>query len=108
MISACSGDRLAGFPRVVEADDDDRAEQDVIGAVGAGEEGGGLVDRLAGGGAVLVEPRFPASGDLDPLGAVRADEFPDREPEPCVSFAGQVSFPGRGADGDEQDLHFLS
>src|ERR1039457_5903464 len=64
-----------------------------------------LVGRLSGGCAVLVEPGFPAAGDLDPFGAPGADERPKRAHEPDAPGVGQVNLPGRAVDWDEQGLH---
>jgi hypothetical protein len=59
------------FRRVlVHSDDDDWPEEAELEAEGLRDQGGGLVDRLSRGRAVLVQPGFPAAGDLDPLGAL--------------------------------------
>jgi hypothetical protein len=90
---------------VVQADDDDRPGEAELPAEGARETGGGPVDRLSGGCAVLVQPGFPPGGDPDPLGAVGAEERPDRVHEPGAPAAGQVNCPGWSGDRDEQGLH---
>jgi hypothetical protein len=82
--------------------------QAALPAEGSRKAGSRLVGRLSRSRGVLVQPGFPAAGDPDPLGAVRADEVPQRAHEPGTPAAGQDNSPRRAVDRDEKPLHLSS